>query len=607
MITSCRIVRPLLLAVILVCLVVTSTVFGAPPQPIDSTTGSGAIITTAAGTGKVGDSGDGGPVTQAQLDGPNGIAVDSAGGLFIADSSNNRIRKVSAIAVPPAVCPAVGADTKCGVILTITDNGSTISFTGQGPYDGSEDTLVGIVNNSHVAISALRLTSRLDIFGFDGEGIDTRGITSNTVDTTTYGGPNAFFTNIDPTHTSGSVNFIKPIAPGKAGYFSLEEAITVGSIAVPPPTPEFLCRWVSASRAPIWSGWQCGRINVLGSLDAYLPSTPGAEVDVYNAWGQRVNILYTDSNGQAGFTLSAGVYTVTATYGTNANVQASGVVTVTAGQTVTLMAGQTVTPTLVVGASLNVKVLQSTHGTPVSGASVKVSSASSDDVADGTTDSSGQAGFILSAGPYTVTATYGSNNNVQLYKPETLRAGEDVTATLRAASGTLGVRVLDAHGAPVSGANVTVYDARTAANVASEGTDSSGQAGFVLSAGPYTVTATYGTNNNVQVNKPVTLIAGQPVTPTLVVGSAALGVRVLDAHGAPVSGANVTVYDARTAANVASEGTDSSGQAGFVLSAGPYTVTATYGSNNNVQVNKPVTLIAGQPVTPTLVVASGTS
>jgi sugar lactone lactonase YvrE len=53
------------------------------------------IITTVAGNGSIGFSGDGGPATSAQLNYPRGVAVDSAGNLFIADMVNNIIRKVS--------------------------------------------------------------------------------------------------------------------------------------------------------------------------------------------------------------------------------------------------------------------------------------------------------------------------------------------------------------------------------------------------------------------------------------------------------------------------------------------------------------------------------
>ena len=52
-------------------------------------------ITTIAGTGKSGFSGDGGPATSAQLASPHGVAVDKKGNLYIADFVNNRVRKVS--------------------------------------------------------------------------------------------------------------------------------------------------------------------------------------------------------------------------------------------------------------------------------------------------------------------------------------------------------------------------------------------------------------------------------------------------------------------------------------------------------------------------------
>ena len=52
-------------------------------------------ITAFAGTGTAGSTGDGGAATSAQLNGPQGLALDSSGNLYIADTQNNRIRKVS--------------------------------------------------------------------------------------------------------------------------------------------------------------------------------------------------------------------------------------------------------------------------------------------------------------------------------------------------------------------------------------------------------------------------------------------------------------------------------------------------------------------------------
>jgi hypothetical protein len=53
------------------------------------------LIRTIAGNGKQGFSGDGGPALQARLSGPDGLAVDPSGNLFIADYDNNRVRMVS--------------------------------------------------------------------------------------------------------------------------------------------------------------------------------------------------------------------------------------------------------------------------------------------------------------------------------------------------------------------------------------------------------------------------------------------------------------------------------------------------------------------------------
>jgi hypothetical protein len=72
-------------------------------------------INVIAGNGIWGYSGDGRPATSAQLRTPWGIAVDSAGNLFIADTNNNRIRKV----------------TTAGIISTVAGNGLPY-FSGDG-------------------------------------------------------------------------------------------------------------------------------------------------------------------------------------------------------------------------------------------------------------------------------------------------------------------------------------------------------------------------------------------------------------------------------------------------------------------------------------------
>jgi serine/threonine-protein kinase len=56
---------------------------------------SPGTITTIAGTGTVGFSGDGGPATSAQFNGLTDVAVDAKGNIYIADFTNGRVRKIA--------------------------------------------------------------------------------------------------------------------------------------------------------------------------------------------------------------------------------------------------------------------------------------------------------------------------------------------------------------------------------------------------------------------------------------------------------------------------------------------------------------------------------
>ena len=65
------------------------------PQPEPVTSKGSAIITRVAGTGVAGDTGDNGPATEAQLNTPTGLEVIPGGGFLFSDSGNNVVRHVS--------------------------------------------------------------------------------------------------------------------------------------------------------------------------------------------------------------------------------------------------------------------------------------------------------------------------------------------------------------------------------------------------------------------------------------------------------------------------------------------------------------------------------
>ena len=139
-------------------------------RKVDLSTG---IITTIAGNGISGYNGDGIPATNAELQGPYGIATDGSGNVYIADHFNNRIRKVT---------------VSTGLISTVAGNG-TGSFSGDGgvataagiwfPYgialDASGNVYIGDMINErvrkvNVSDGIISTIAGNGIAGFSGDG-----------------------------------------------------------------------------------------------------------------------------------------------------------------------------------------------------------------------------------------------------------------------------------------------------------------------------------------------------------------------------------------------------------------------------------------------------
>lgn len=87
------------------------------------------VISTYAGTGTTGFSGDGGPAAAAEFGFPSGVQVDSSGNVYVTDQSNHRIRRISAPPVgnPPGIVAQpqpISQPTGSTVAFVVTANGS---------------------------------------------------------------------------------------------------------------------------------------------------------------------------------------------------------------------------------------------------------------------------------------------------------------------------------------------------------------------------------------------------------------------------------------------------------------------------------------------------
>jgi hypothetical protein len=145
-------------------------------RKVDGKTG---IITTVAGTGSKGFSGDGGPATSARLRYPFSVYLDTYGNIFIVDTYNHRIRKV---------------DAATGIISTVAGNGFHRFLGDGGPatsasFDLTFDAAVDNDGNLYIADGEHHVIRKVDA---------TTGIIDTVAgqgDTTGYSGDGGLATN----------------------------------------------------------------------------------------------------------------------------------------------------------------------------------------------------------------------------------------------------------------------------------------------------------------------------------------------------------------------------------------------------------------------------
>jgi hypothetical protein len=201
------------------------------------------IITTVAGTGAFGFSGDGGMATAAKLNGTRVIAVDKAGNLYLEDTGNYRVRKINTAGVISTVVgngivgysgdggmataasidfsegitvDTVGniyvADETHGVIRKINTNGIISTFAGSGTQGYSGDN--GPATNAQLALQGITADNKGNLFIADEGNRVIRKVDANGIITTIAG-------------TGGVAGF-----SGDGGAATLAELSGAGEIAI---------------------------------------------------------------------------------------------------------------------------------------------------------------------------------------------------------------------------------------------------------------------------------------------------------------------------------------------------------------------------------------
>lgn len=183
-------------------------------------------------------------------------------------------------------CPTIGLSPGCAVLITINPNGSlTVSVDPSvPPYDGVEDTLVGVINKSGATVFGIALTGS-DIFGFDGDG-------ANNGD---YAGPGVSFTITDA--NTGTVNFPSGLDNGKSLWFSLEG----------PPTSIKLSHTVTVD--PGHGGTSCadGGTSVGGDTGTTGPTYKDTEHALALSIGLKLQTLFTTAKETVTMTRTSAV------------------------------------------------------------------------------------------------------------------------------------------------------------------------------------------------------------------------------------------------------------------------------------------------------------
>jgi len=249
------------------------------------------IITTVAGTGTAGYNGDGAKATSAQLNAPDGVAFDGTGNLYIADSSNNRIRKV---ALDGTISTVAGT----GVAGSLGDGGAAITAQLNRP----RAILVDSVGNLYIGDTAGNRVRK----------VSTAGVIS-----TVAGDGTASYSGDGGAATAARVNGPRGMAMDAGGtlYFADANNYRVRAIVLGPPAEDprpqvtavvngasfqagiAASTWITimgGKLSPITRAWNAADIvngKLPTSLDGVRVNVNGKPAFVYYVSPQQLNVL----------------------------------------------------------------------------------------------------------------------------------------------------------------------------------------------------------------------------------------------------------------------------------------------------------------------------
>jgi hypothetical protein len=164
-----------------------------------------------------------------------GLATIAAAALMALSIMTAGVSSAAVSTTPPfAQCPAVGASPSCQ-ILVVVNTDRTVTVLGDpsvGPYDGGDDTLVGVLNNSRAPAQAITVNGPgTGLAGLDGDGLCTFGIAGCPFGPTGYEGPGTTIKTDPSLPDSAEIDFAGAgLASGQSAYFSLEGALTSAAL-----------------------------------------------------------------------------------------------------------------------------------------------------------------------------------------------------------------------------------------------------------------------------------------------------------------------------------------------------------------------------------------